>query len=119
MKNHQLPLIDALCVDSVKDSGPSRPAHKFVGTVNPTHWTALLALLRNALPSDQFSRIGHPTSGTDFAEELRQLGLELPTVQVPIVSGNDDVVHGEVYALTVADVRRINRWFAKTGGVYA
>jgi hypothetical protein len=78
----------------------------------------LFALLRNALPFEQLSFIAGPTTGTDFVEELRHLGLELPSHHVPIVGHDDSVAYVDVYALTPADVRRINRWFAKTGGAY-
>jgi len=119
MKNHQLPLIDALSIDRIADSGASRSTRKFAGTNDQTHLAALLALLRNALPSEQLSRIAHPTAVTNFVEELRQLGLELLPHRVPVVGLTDCVAYADVYALTPADVRRINRWFAKTGGVYA
>lgn len=116
METAQLPLLAELSLNAVDDSTPQPRARKFVGTTNPRHWTAILALLRNPLPCHQLQRISDTDNSTELLDELRQLGLELPCHQVPMYDAGGEAVVGAVYALTLRDVRLINRCLAKGGG---
>lgn len=119
MDKLQLPLLTLLSVDDVIQSTPSRPARKHADVSDLPHLSAVQALLQGPVPLAHLVRLEVTTDGPALVDALRQFGLQLPVHQVPVLDANYDVRLIDVCALTIADVRRVNRALKKVGGHHA
>ena len=78
MKKAQLPRIEELSLDRIKDITPLPAPRKFLGTKNPRYLRVILALWCGPLSRKELDRVANVSNGPALVAALRRSGFELP-----------------------------------------
>lgn len=112
MNNTQLPLIAALASVPL-DNAPVRRRRTALALTVKHHRVALQCLLQGPAPLDQIARLTGEADTEKLALELRELGLDIPTVIIPAPSRDGQTANITVCSLTKHDVRKIQQYIKK------
>jgi len=82
----------------------------FRGTENPRELRALHALMRRPMPREHIDREVGCSNGPDLISRLRDRGVDLPCVRVPVIDRDGRECLRGVYYLTGRDRRCIALW---------
>ena len=95
----------------VKTSAPD--TRKFIGTANPRHLRALMALLTRPRPREELDRIAGCSNGPELVAELRRRGLELPCSKTPCIDRDGFEVKRGIYYLNDRDKVLVRAWLIR------
>lgn len=112
MNSAQLPLIEGL-VPGLFDSAPFRRRRTALALTFNHHRVALQCLLQGPAPLDQIARLTGEADAEKLALELRELGLDIPTITISVPSRDGQTADVTVCSLTKHDVRKIQQYIKK------
>jgi len=113
MEKAQLPLHAELSLADTENSTAPALRRQFEGTTNKRHLRVLHALLTRSRRREEIDRIAGCSNGPALIADLRCRGLDVPCAMVCAIDRDGHPVHLGVYALTVADRRKLVRWLTK------
>lgn len=97
-----------------RDGCRTRPT--FPGTINPRHIRVLLQLRIRSMRREDVDKVACCSNGPDLIAQLRRLALEIPCTRVPAFDRDGRPCFPGVYHLTLADRRKLNKWFKQGVG---
>lgn len=89
------------------------PVSKFVGTDNPRHLRAIVALLRRPLSRQELDSVAGCANGPALVADLRGLGLSIDCNRIKFVDRDGCTCRPGVYSFTAADRRKVHQWQAR------
>jgi hypothetical protein len=90
----------------------NKPAH-FLGTENPRHLRAIMALLTRARTREDVDRTAGCSNGPELIAELRRRGLDVPCSRTPCIDRDGFEVKRGIYHFTDRDKRLIRAWLKR------
>jgi hypothetical protein len=88
---------------------------RFLGTQNPRHLRAILALMRRPQTREEIDREAGCSNGPALVQELRSLGLEAPCTRIRCLDRDGREVRRGIYSVTARDRTALHRWFVQGG----
>ena len=89
------------------------PVSTFVGTDNPRHLRAIVALLRRPISRQELDSVAGCANGPALVADLRGLGLSIDCNRIKFVDRDGCTCRPGVYSFTAADRRKVHQWQAK------
>ena len=89
------------------------PASKFMGTDNPRHLRAIVALLRRPISRQELDSVAGCANGPALIADLRGLGLSINCDRIKFVGRDGYTCRPGVYSFTAADRRKVHQWQAR------
>lgn len=90
-------------------------ASGFLGTQNPRHLRAILALLRRPHTREEIDREAGCSNGPALIQSLRSLGLDAPCTLIQCLDRDDRPVRRGIYWVTARDRTSLRQWFIRGG----
>jgi hypothetical protein len=112
MKKAPAPTKTQGAFENSKQSKSSKPTH-FLGTENPRHLRALMALMVRPRPREEIDRTAGCSNGPALMSDLRDLGLDAPCSKTPCIDRDGFEVKRGIYYLTDHDKRLIRAWLKR------
>lgn len=85
---------------------------RFKGTANPRHLRVLQELKKRPLTREALDRAAGCSNGPDLVMSLRERGLDIDCVRVPVLDRDGKWVEAGIYALSPRDRRLLAEWEA-------
>lgn len=98
---------------SAKSKRHSNKPTYFLGTENPRHLRAIMALLVRPRPREDIDRIAGCSNGPALMSDLRKLGLKAPCPRTPCIDRDGFEVKRGIYFFDDHDKRLIRAWLKR------